>query len=96
MLDERTLSRMDATALRTYIKTLHETLGHILRAAGEAQDYVRRDGTFHHMSEKHLDQYIAEFAGRHNRRNGDTIDVMAQTVRSMAGKRLRYRELVAD
>ena len=53
-------------------------------------------GTYHHMSEKHLDRYIAEFAGRHNRRNGDTIDVMAQTVRSMAGKRLRYRELVAD
>ena len=45
MLDERTLNRMDATALRTYIKTLHEALGHILRAAGEAQDYVRRDGT---------------------------------------------------
>ena len=53
-------------------------------------------GTFHHFSEKHLDRYVTEFVGRHNRRNGDTIDVMAQTVRSMAGKRLPYRELVAD
>ncbi len=28
-------------------------------------------GTYHHMSEKHLDRYVTEFAGRHNARNDD-------------------------
>ncbi len=29
-------------------------------------------GTYHHMSEKHLDRYVTEFAGRHNAREMDT------------------------
>jgi transposase-like protein len=53
------------------------------------------NGTYHHMSEKHLDRYVGEFAGRHNARPADTIDQMSAMVRSMAGKRLRYRDLVA-
>ena len=52
-------------------------------------------GTFHHMSEKHLNRYVGEFAGRHNDRPADTIDQMVATARSMVGKRLRYRDLVA-
>ena len=51
-------------------------------------------GTYHHMSEKHLDRYVGEFAGRHNDRRSNTIDQMANIVRSMQGKRLRYAELV--
>lgn len=51
-------------------------------------------GTYHHMSEKHLNRYVDEFAGRHNARPADTIDQMSAMVRSMAGKRLRYRDLI--
>ena len=31
-------------------------------------------GTYHHMSPKHLDRYVAEFSGRHNVREADTAD----------------------
>ena len=51
-------------------------------------------GTFHHFSEKHTDRYVNEFAGRHNDRNADTLDQMTAIVRGMAGKRLRYEDLV--
>ena len=54
------------------------------------------DGVFHHFSAKHLDRYIAEFSGRHNMRNADTVDMMAMIARQSVGKRLRYRELIAD
>ena len=53
-------------------------------------------GTFHHMSPKHLDRYIGELAGKHNIRDADTVDQMAYVARHMLGKRLRYRDLVAD
>ncbi len=52
-------------------------------------------GTFHHVSEKHLNRYVAEFAGRHNIRPADTLDQMAAAFAGMIGKRLRYRDLVA-
>ena len=51
-------------------------------------------GTYHHMSEKHLDRYVGEFAGRHSDRSSDTIDQMQGIARNMAGKRLRYKELI--
>ncbi len=52
-------------------------------------------GTYHHMSRKHLDRYVQEFEGRHNRRPLNTIDQMTAMVRGMLGKRLRYRDLIA-
>ena len=52
-------------------------------------------GTYHRMSEKHLDRYVAEFSGRHNARPLDTIEQMAHMVKGLAGKRLRYRDLTA-
>ena len=52
-------------------------------------------GTYHHMSEKHLDRYVTEFSGRHNDRERDTIDQMSHIAQRMVGKRLRYRDLVA-
>ena len=53
-------------------------------------------GTFHHISPKHLHRYVNEFATRHNMRTRDTEAMMAETVARMVGKRLMYKELVAD
>ncbi len=53
-------------------------------------------GVFHKFSEKHLNRYVGEFAGRHNIRSSDTVDMMRSIVTGMEGKRLRYRDLIAD
>ena len=53
-------------------------------------------GTFHKMSRKHLGRYVAEFSERQNLRDLDTIDMMVVLVRGLVGKRLRYRDLIAD
>ena len=52
-------------------------------------------GTFHHFSEKHLDRYVGEFAGRHNDREADTINIMGGVVKGLEGKHLPYRDLIA-
>ena len=51
-------------------------------------------GTFHHWSAKHTDRYVAEFTGRHNDRNADTIDMMKHMVKGMVDHRLRYVDLI--
>ena len=53
-------------------------------------------GTFHKLSAKHLQRYVNEFAGRHNIREMDTIWQMEHVVAAMVGRRLMYRELIAD
>jgi len=53
-------------------------------------------GTFHRLSPKHLHRYIAEFCGRHNIRDLDTIRQMEHVVAGMVGRRLMYRDLIAD
>ena len=53
------------------------------------------NGTFHHISPKHLHRYIGEFSGRHNDRPSDTIEQMTHMVQAMEGKRLRYTDLIA-
>ncbi len=53
-------------------------------------------GTFHKMSPKHLQRYISEFAGKHNIREQDTLAQMAGMALGLAGKRLKYRHLIAD
>ncbi len=52
--------------------------------------------TYHKFSEKHLGRYVAEFAGRHNVREQDTVDQMAVVAGRTVGKRLRYWELIED
>ena len=41
----------------------------------------------------HLHRYINEFAGRHNVRGLDTIDMIETVAENMAGQRLKYFEL---
>ena len=53
-------------------------------------------GTYHHMSDKHLNRYIKEFAGRHNIRDLDTVQQMAELVKGLTGKRLRYTDLISE
>jgi len=53
-------------------------------------------GVFHKVSRKHLGRYVREFAGRHNIRDMDTVDMMAVMTLGMVGKRLKYRNLIAD
>ena len=53
-------------------------------------------GVYHKISAKHLQRYVDEFAGRHGVRERDTLDQMQSVVAGMVGRRLRYRELVAD
>ena len=53
-------------------------------------------GTYHHISPKHTERYAVEFAGRHNSRPQDTIDQVQGIIRGMDGKRLRYRDLIAE
>ena len=51
-------------------------------------------GTYHKMSEKHLDRYVDEFEGRHNVRPMDTANQMAAMARRADGRRLPYAELI--
>ncbi len=53
-------------------------------------------GVYHKLSPKHLQRYVDEFAGRQNIREFDTIDQMTVVSAWLVGKRLRYRELIAD
>ena len=48
------------------------------------------------MSPKHLQRYVYEYSGRHNIRELNTIDQMGRLASRMAGKRLMYRDLIAD
>ncbi|MDE0002608.1 MAG: transposase [Rhodospirillaceae bacterium] len=53
-------------------------------------------GTFQKISPKHLDRYVQEFAGRHNMRDSDAIDIMGAIADGGVGKRLQYEDLIAD
>ena len=52
------------------------------------------DGTYHHVSTKHLGKYVREFEGRHNVRPLDTEDQMTVLAERSVGKRLQYKDLI--
>ena len=54
------------------------------------------DSIYHHISEDHLHRYINEFAGRHNIRCMDTIEMMGEVAENMAGQRLTHKELIGQ
>lgn len=80
----------------------HETVNH---GAGEyvrgdvhvnkAENYFSQlkrsiDGTYHHVSERHLPRYLSEFDYRYNRRKVSDGERSEEAIRRVAGKRLRY------
>ncbi len=50
------------------------------------------DGTHHHVSERHLDRYLAEFDYRYSTRKLKDGERTEQAIRRTAGRRLRYEE----
>jgi len=53
------------------------------------------DGTCHHVSERHVPRYLAEFDYRHNSRKMKDVERMKQAIRRTTGKRLRYAATVS-
>lgn len=49
-------------------------------------------GTFHHVSEQHLDRYVDEFVFRYNRREVKDSERAVMAVKGIEGKRLYYRK----
>ncbi len=105
--EESTVYTDEATAYRGMKNRTHEAVCH---SAGEyVRDMAHTNGlesfwatlkrgyhgTFHHFSTKHMGRYVGEFAGRHNNRPMDTIDMMEVIAANMIGGPLRYRDLVA-
>ena len=76
---------------KEYVNGLAHTNGIESHWALLKRGYV---GTYHHMSARHLQRYVTEFAGRHNARPLDTINQMGQMVTGSEGKRLRYADLI--
>ena len=52
-------------------------------------------GTFHKISKKHLHRYVNEFTDRHNIRELDTLEQMAEILKGMDQKRLMYKDLIS-
>ena len=52
-------------------------------------------GTYHHISPKHLQRYVDQFAGKASDREMNTVGQMRAVVAGMIGKRLLYRHLVS-
>jgi len=51
---------------------------------------------YHKMSAKHLHRYVRQFASRHDMRKADTFNRMSSIIAGMVGRRLTYRDLIAD
>ncbi len=98
----------EALACRGLPQRYHEAVKHSVRDYVREQAHtnemesfwasLRRGyhGTCHPISVRHLQRHMNEFAGRHNLRRADPIDMMAHVAAGMVGKRLMYRGLIAD
>ncbi len=53
-------------------------------------------GTFHHVSEKHLDRYVQEFVFRWDHRNITDGERMTMAVSKVQGKRLMYKDAIKE
>ena len=60
--------------------------------------HIRRShkGIFHKWSKKHLQRYLDQLCGVHNIQDMDIIDRMKYIAKRLAGKKLTYKDLVAD
>jgi transposase-like protein len=54
------------------------------------------DGTHHHVSEKHLDRYLAEFDYRYSTRHDEDGERTEKTIKRVSGKRLTYKALTQE
>ena len=52
-------------------------------------------GTFHHISDKHMDRYLAEFDSRWNTRAMSDGTRALKTIKDAPGKRLMYKNTIA-
>lgn len=53
-------------------------------------------GTFHHISDQHLDRYIGEFSFRWDNRKVSDYQRMLEAVRGIEGIRLYYKVLIGN
>ena len=53
-------------------------------------------GTFHHISDKHFQRYLAEFDWKWNTRKMSDGERTTQTIESGRGRRLTYRSIVCS
>src|SRR3990167_1031601 len=51
-------------------------------------------GTFHHVSEQHIDRYVDEFAFRYNARKLTDSERAQRAMKGAEGKRLMYRATI--
>ena len=85
----------------------HETVGHRVGEWVNGQAHTNGlesfwsmlkrgyHGTYHHMSPKHLQRYVDEFATRQGLRELDTARLMGEVAARMVGERLTYADLTA-
>jgi transposase-like protein len=52
------------------------------------------NGTFHHVSEQHLDRYVGEFVFRYNNRSVNDAERAVKALKGTEGKRLVYKEAI--
>lgn len=85
-------------------ETVYHSVGKYVREQAHAQGIESfwsmpmraHTGIYHKLLPKHLDRYVQDFAGRHDVRGLDTVDQMATVAVGLVGKRLMYRQPIAD
>jgi len=53
-------------------------------------------GVYHHVSPKHLDRYVTEFAYRYNSRDNQEVERLENVIEKSEGKRLKYVQLTGN